>query len=122
MDVVQGGNNEIEWPMPTPIQEIIADDEERDADVDNFEVNFPKSPSPPASPTKRPVVPRMITSYEPKTRSSGVDSFLRVLKTKKASSLSEKSATQSFVRKKRQEQLNLFDSEEVPEVYCQTQF
>jgi hypothetical protein len=76
----------------------------------------------------------MINSYEPKTKSSDVDLFLKVLKNKpkqapasgKESSdvqvlkkvPDEKSLTQTSFRKQKEEQINMFGSDEVPDKYC----
>ena len=58
----------------------------------------------------------MITSYAPKKKTPQVDTFLHALKAKKGAAMSDKIATRSSVRKKTQE-LNLFDSKEVPQVF-----
>jgi hypothetical protein len=96
--------------------------------------SVPRPPSPPPSPpTKTPAIHRMINSYEPKTKSSDVDLFLKVLKNKpkqapasgKESSdvqvlkkvPNEKSLTQTSFRKQKEEQINMFLSDEVPNKY-----
>jgi hypothetical protein len=115
--IVQGGNNENERPILSLVQETLDDDDEGatslqcDEDVDNFEANVPRSPSPPSPPTNSPVVPRMITPHDPNTKSVDVDQFLKTLKKKPASSSSEKCVTtRASLRKEKEDNIIFFGS------------
>uniref|UniRef100_K4AJF4 Ubiquitin-like protease family profile domain-containing protein n=1 Tax=Setaria italica TaxID=4555 RepID=K4AJF4_SETIT len=116
----QGANNEDEQPMLPPILEALNEDDgtsaiEGDKWVDDLEVNDPTSPSPASPPPKRPVVPRMVSTYE-KAPSADVDKFLNV--SKKASSSGEKSVARSASQQKEKDQnLNFFASDNVPMDY-----
>jgi hypothetical protein len=92
----------------------------------------PRPPSPPPV-TKTPAIHRMINSYEPKTKSSVVDLFLKVLKNKpKRAPASdkespnvhvlkkvphEKSLTRTSFQKQKEEHITMFSSNEVSDKY-----
>uniref|UniRef100_K3Y2Q0 Ubiquitin-like protease family profile domain-containing protein n=1 Tax=Setaria italica TaxID=4555 RepID=K3Y2Q0_SETIT len=115
---VQGATNEDEQPMLSPIREALNEDDgtsalQGDERVDDLEVIDPTSPSPASPPPQRPVVPRMVSTYDPKAPSTEVNKFLNVLK-KKASSSGEKSITCSTSQQKEKDQnLNFFALDEV---------
>jgi hypothetical protein len=103
--------------------------------------SVPRPPSPPPCPrpsspppaTKMPTIHRMINSYEPKTKSSDVDLFLKVLKNKpKLAPTSgkespnvqvlkkapdEKSLSRTSFQKQKEDQISMFSSDEVPDKY-----
>jgi hypothetical protein len=93
----------------------------------------PRPPSPPPA-TKTPTtIHRMINSYEPKTKSSDVDLFLKVLKNKPKrdltsgkelpnvqvlkKALDEKSLSRTSFHKQKEEHITMFSSDEVPDKY-----
>jgi hypothetical protein len=93
----------------------------------------PRPPSPPPCPaTKTLAIHRIINSYEPKTKSSDVDLFLKVLKNKpKRAPASgkesydvqvlkvpdEKSLTCTSFQKQKEEHISMSSSDEVPDKY-----
>jgi hypothetical protein len=119
----QGGNN----GNKSPIQQTL----DEGASSPKF---VPRPPSPPPCPaTKTPAIHQMVHSYDPKMNSSDVDLFLKVLKNKskrapasgKESSdvqilkkvPDEKSLSRTSFQKQKEEQINMFSWDEVPNKY-----
>uniref|UniRef100_K3YCE6 Ubiquitin-like protease family profile domain-containing protein n=1 Tax=Setaria italica TaxID=4555 RepID=K3YCE6_SETIT len=117
-----GATNEGEQPMLSPILEGINEDDwtsllQGDERVDDLHVIEPTTPSSASPPPQRPAVPLMISTYDQKAPSTKVNKFLNVLK-KEASSSGEKSITCGVSRQKeKDENLNVFASDEVLENY-----